>query len=236
MKILGFGDSFMLGNRNRSNYMSILSERINSQYEMYGDAGCGPWSAFFRFLDYPDKDSIDVVIFAWSEYTRLYHRDNHPLNYTTGLHKKSKPSNSAMYEEIYEAAHQYYKHLFDYRKLEYEGKALFHMIDDMATEYPNIKFVHMHCFAHQTFGINKNWDLYKKDTYDHLEYLYKFKNGINIQPALCWLSFNDEMVDDFANDTNRSCHLSQKMHNILSDTLYTAITTGKNGDIIKATV
>ena len=235
MKIVGFGDSFMRGNLNQPNYMSILSERISSQYEMYGDAGCGPWNAFFRFLDYKQKDSIDVVVFAWSEYTRLYHRDNLPLNTATGWHKKSRPTESIMHEEIYEAAHQYYKHLFDMRKLGYEGKALFHMVDDMTKDYPHVKFIHMHCFAHQTDTSYPHWDLYKKDTYDHLEYIYTFKNGINIQPALCWLSFNDEMVDDFANE-KRTCHLSNKMHHVLSDTLYTSITSAKNGEIVKVRI
>jgi hypothetical protein len=125
--------------------------------------------------------------------------------------------------------------LFDYRKLGYEAKALYHMIDDMAKDYPNIKFIHMYCFAHQTDTSYPHMDMYKKSTSDHLEYLYTFKNGVNILPALMWLSFQDEKPDNLANDT-RTCHLTKPMHEKLAATLINAITDGCNGDVLTVKV
>jgi hypothetical protein len=232
MKILGIGDSFMAGSRHdkNPNYLHIVSEKLNADYTMCGMSGAGPWNTFFKFLDYENKNELDVVIFAWSEYTRLYHPDAIPLNTGTVLYGTNRTENA---DEIYKAANYYYQYLFDYRKLGYEAKGLYYMIDDMAKEYPHIKFIHMYCFAHQTDTSYPHMEMYEKPNYDHLEYLYTFKNGINIHPALMYLSFQDGQPEDLKDDAHsgRSCHLTPKMHVKLADTLLDAINNGVNGDL-----
>jgi homoserine kinase len=52
MKILGIGDSFMDGSRASipPNYLHIVAESLNAEYEMYGMSGSGPWNAFFKIV------------------------------------------------------------------------------------------------------------------------------------------------------------------------------------------
>jgi hypothetical protein len=92
----------------------------------------------------------------------------------------------------------------------------------------------MYCFSHQVDTTNNHMDNYKAKTTDNLQYLYDFKNGVNIRPALMYLSVQDQMVEDLSKET-RSCHLSPYMHQLVLQTLYKAITESKNGDIIHAT-
>lgn len=232
MKILGIGDSFMHGDINRKaiDFLLLTSNALNAESEMIGMSGTGPWNSFFKFLNYKDKESLDVVIFAWSEATRLYYHDhNIPLNSGTVLYKMHRDKKSV--DEIYNAAEQYYLHLYDYEKQGYEAMGIYYIIDDMAKKYPNIKFIHMFCFAHNSDISFPHMEVYDKKTFDHLEYLYTFQNGINIKPALMYLSRHcEEYPTNGIEHDHRSCHMGVKMHQRLADTLVDAIQNGKNGD------
>jgi hypothetical protein len=240
MNICGFGDSFMDLPRDNNvknlTYLKQVADKFNATFEPYGEPGTGPWSAFFNFQKYKNKENIDVAIFAWSEHNRLYHPIVRPINFTS-VHN---PKVHSMYPkeidyDVWEAAKQYYRYIYDDTKSKYEAIGLYHLMDHLSLDYPHIKFIHMFCYAlHNSDQIYL--DIYNDpDVPNNLKYPYLFKNGVNIRPALMYMSYLDEWPDDLYYET-RDCHLSQKMHNVLTETLYTAITNANIGDIVNVNI
>jgi len=224
MKIVGFGDSFILGvTPNHTEwphtYQGLVSEKLNADVEFRGQPGTGPWSAFFDFLEY--QKPIDVAIFAWSEPSRLYHPVVKPLN-VASVRYDIKNYDHPHYDVI-EAADLYYGCLMDHRKKNYELTALMNLIDTMSLDFPNTKFVHLHCFGKDEPG---EWwgDTYETIKQDKLKYHHIFKNGIQIHPPLMYMSVKHEwMGKDKLFIENRQCHLSLDMHKLLADAIVESI-------------
>lgn len=240
MKIVGFGDSFIMDKRPcwapefNNTYQGILSQHYDCQPwfnpllneyerkpEFRGVPGTGPWSAFFDWLDYPDKENIDVVIFAWSECVRLYHNTVYPLNTASVLQNAIDSEYKKQHKEVFTAAEHYYKHLLDERKANYEMSGLLALVDNMTKNYPKTKFINMFCFTeHDTTGWWGN--TYKTAKPEDLKYNYDFNNSVQIRPALMYLSMKEEWPDHHTME-KRHCHLSKNMHRLVGEALIDAI-------------
>lgn len=228
MKIVGFGDSFIVcGDGKNKTYLDKAAERLDATVEYRGESGTGPWQAFINFHNYQHKKDVDVVVFAWSNKARLYHPKVKPICPTTA----DDPDLVEGYQQnkaAWKAAKQYYSYLYDDYKATFEIQGMCHLMDHMTLEYPNIKFIHMFCYADNRAP---GFSMYEKNNVANLEYLYEFKNGVNIRPALMTLSYNDQWPSDFRKE-KRACHMTDKMHTVLSESIYEAIVNYKPGNII----
>jgi hypothetical protein len=234
MKIVGFGDSFIMQNFSydkeelRQLYLNLVGEELNATVEWLGVSGTGPWDAFFKFMDYPEKDKIDVAVFAWSEANRLYHPTVKPLNYASVMNSLENPGVSK--RKTWIAAQQYYEYLHDTRKADYEVKALYTMFDEMSKLYPNTKFIHMWAYPMHDIKAEDQFARYKHP--DKFEYHYTWKNGVEIRPALIHHSVMDEWPDNIHEET-RSNHLTFRMHRLVANALLQAIKKYNVGEIVE---
>jgi hypothetical protein len=234
MKIVGFGDSFIMQNYSnneeelRQLYLNIVGQELNATVEWLGVSGSGPWDAFFKFIDYPEKDKIDVAVFAWSEANRLYHPTVKPLNYASVMNSLENPGVSK--RKTWIAAQQYYEYLHDSRKADYEVRGLYTMFDEMSKLYPNIKFVHMWSYPMHDIKAEDQFARYKYP--DKFEYHYTWKNGVEIRPALIYHSVVDEWPTNIQLET-RSNHLTFRMHRQVANALIKAIKDHDIGKIVE---
>jgi hypothetical protein len=243
MNIVGFGDSFILGLADTRSgvdytgniawnncYQGMIGDHFKCIPEFKGFPGSGPWAMFFDFLRYDKKDEIDVVIMAWSEIARLYHPKLRSGNVT--LWDKERMNSLTDDEKIIlNAAKGYMYNLGDEEKLNYEMRALMMMVDDMTKQYPHIKFIHLPCFTWLEQG---QWWGRDYHTTDHTElrYHHDFKNGMEIRPALMYMSMLDDWPDDLSND-RRECHMTPRVNRLLADSIIHCIENYEPGKLIE---
>jgi len=231
MKIVGFGDSFIMQTPYKDPsytqvYGTLVGDHFNTTIEMRGVAGSGPWNMFYDFINY--KEHIDVALIQWSEICRLYHPKMNPVN-TAAVENYKKEGNPEKVK-ILEVAKDYYEYFYDHDQKNWEMKALMCMFDELSTKYTNTKFIHLPGFSMYT---EKYWwgTLYDQILPEQLEYYHKFKHGVEIHPCLMYLSKKDEWPNDITKET-RQCHLSYKMHKLLANSIISAIDNYTPGKII----
>lgn len=234
--IVAFGDSFTLTiTPNHLEwdecYQGMLANRYNCLPEFRGKPGTGPWYMFFDFLRYPDKHLIDVALIAWSEISRLYHPVFQPIN-THIAHDKELFKKASDHErDVIVAANHYYQKLYDGHQKSYEMKALMNLFDDMCSEYKHIKFIHLPCF---TWESPAEWwgETYKVKKPEDLVYYHNFKNGMEVRPALMYLSMLDEWPADLSQD-RRQCHMTSRVNRLLADTIIQCIDNYTPGKMVE---
>lgn len=227
MRIVGFGDSFIVDNELDYTYTSLIQQHFQADCAWYGHSGSGAWDAFFNFLD--RREECDVVIFAWSAEHRTYHPDYHDIC-------PSIIDERLGTDPVWEAAKQYYTYLYDCRKAYYEHVALYRFIDDyLHDNYPDTKVIHMWGFPggnqYTKEGQLINHQPYEWNEADKFSYLYRFKHGVEIRPALINLSYREEWPGDLRYET-RPHHLSNNMHSYLSKYVIDAIENYSPGRLI----
>lgn len=240
MKIVGFGDSFILGLAPKHSKLSLAYQGMIGEHyrwctaplechpEFRGVSGTGPWSMFFDFLNYPDKEKIDVVIFAWSEISRLYHKKYHICNSVVSSTKNHEDDE---YMDAVEASGKYYQYLFDHNQKNHELSALMMLVDEMSRSYPNTKFIHLPCFS--KYDTSTHWDpLYDKIKPNQIDYYHRFKHGAEVRPCLMYLSKKDGWPDDLSKDT-RECHMTPKMNRLLADAIIDCIEDYHPGKLVE---
>jgi len=236
MKIVGFGDSFILKSSQyhiTESYESCLIDRYNCVTEFRGVPGTGPWNMFFDFLNYPDKDKVDVIILAWSEIIRLYHPKYSPLNTHTIL--DTKTSGDEEYMATINAGKKYYSYLMHQQQKDHELSALMLLVDEMSKNHPNIKFIHLPCFS--KYDTNSSWmSWYDKAKPEDIEYFHRFKHGAEIRPCLAYLSKKDGWPGNIANDFNRPCHMTPRMNKIVADAIIECIDNYHPGKLIEMNI
>lgn len=246
MNIIAFGDSFIQPSYhnefeklfiNPSDYNDcyegILAKYYNTVPKFMGVPGSGPWHMFMNFLKYmddvEDEDYPDVVLFAWSEPSRLYHKD-YIIN--TGLVAQDRTTWTRDKVDAMSAATEYYKYLIDNDKINYDLRALMLYTDELTKNYPDVKFVHIYCWSIIEDIVFKGWhQYYTEKSLDELDYGHIFKNCAQIRPPLIYLSMLDEWPDDLAKDP-RVCHLSKKMHSLVGEALKECINDYVPGKIV----
>lgn len=233
MKIVGFGDSFILGppfpvETITDTYQVLIGNKYNTYPEFRGIGGTGPWHAFFDFINYfkNNTEKVDVVIMAWSEANRLY---NPQLTHINADHAALATNNPQItFKDVFQAVQQYYDFIMDTEKQNYEIRGLMTMFDDMVLEHPNTKFINLHSFG----KLNKGEGWKDFDDGENLRYHYKFKNCVEIRPCLIHLSRKEGWPGDTKMHLEtRDCHLSKTFHKLLADTIIDAIDNYTPGKI-----
>lgn len=226
MKIAGFGDSFIeegIGGVPYG-YYNVAARHFNAEWKSYGLGGTGTHYAFFEFLKY-GKD-YDVILFAWSNSLRIYNKV-HPNICPTGcLYNKDSD------DPIWQAATQYYSYLHDDQKVEIEFTSFYFWLDHwLAETYPDKKFIHMWGFPKLEYS-GDAFQYWKKP--ENIKYYHRFKNSVEIRPALINLSLLDEWpVDGDLSKETRNNHLSLAMQNYLGAKVIYAIENYKPGLLVE---
>jgi hypothetical protein len=233
MKIVGFGDSFILRLQQGNPlipqvYEGILRSKYNADVDFRGVSGTGPWSAFFNFLDYMKNESVpDVVIFVWSDINRLYNNFMPVLNESIANRKVTDTTD--INNPVYKAAINYYKHFALTEKPDIEMSALMNMYDHMVLDFPSVKFINLHVFSQ--VPLNK-WEIYDSVNFKDIKYFHRFENCAEVRPPLMLLSRKDEWPQNLSNET-RECHLSLKMHKLLANAIIECIDNYKPGKMVE---
>ena len=165
MRIGFFGDSFCENNREGflgltrtiDSYIDLTIDHYNAKLTNVGIGGSSHWDLILnQFM--PVKELPDVCIFLWTDHTRLYHKKVRQLRLNSALDysKSFKIGPSYGYglnSNVWKAAEQYYKHLYDDKKsqIEYTGSLMYfnNLIKDI-----DRKFIHLWSFAPPT---DFNW-------------------------------------------------------------------------------
>jgi hypothetical protein len=177
MKIGFFGDSFCANYQNQhsidnnySTYIEMLSKKYDAEITNFGVGGSSYWdSILLQFEEQVQAGLPDICVFTWSDAYRLFHRkcriitptltsDNHPLK------KQDK--------QLHSAVQQFYAHFSDQQKFEAEYVSALYYFDNVTLKkYPTTKFIHLWSSAHDDFTAQPR-------------YLYNWKTGVEIRPAL----------------------------------------------------
>lgn len=222
MHIIGFGDSFITPSDLDYAYTNLVAKHFNATADWKGYSGSGAWDAFFQMKQL--NEHPDVVVFAWSNSSRLYHPEVRNICGTAA----QQHINST--DPIWQAAYMYYQHLYDFNKSCYEHEAFYYWVDDWFRDnYPNTKIIHMWGFPAVAYGGNYNWG-----ESDQFNYYHRFKNGTEIRPALINLSYRDGWPGDLSKE-NRLNHMTPDMHRVLADHLIDAIEHYEEGRLVNIT-
>jgi hypothetical protein len=227
MKIFGFGDSFITDNELDYSYTNILKNHFDADCQWHGREGSGSWNAFFHFLDH--RETCDVLIFVWSAEHRTYHPHH------TNICPAAIEQNLGKHP-VWEAAKQYYSHLYDCRKAYYEHVAFYDWVDSyLKDNYPDTKVIHLWSFpAANSFTMHGElieWENYNWDKPNMFPYIHRFKHGVEFRPALINLSYRDGWPGDLKYE-KRCHHMTPPMHKVLAVRLIDAIENYENGRLV----
>lgn len=223
MRIVGFGDSFIMQSSDPGAYLNLVAKEFDAELDFKGYPGTGPWDTFFQIKDYTKE--IDVAVICWSEFGRLYN------SYVRGICPGSiwnHHEGNQKELEIWDAALKYYQHLYDGKKIDYEAEAFYQWVDSWTKRFAGIKFIHMWSFAKVRAG-GDFYSEHRKDRKD-LEYYHSFKNGAEIRPALMHYSVNGDWPGDIKKDP-RTNHLNNDFHKYVANFIIDAIKTYQPGKI-----
>lgn len=224
MKILGFGDSFIMACEGRETYIDMVANHFSGSADARGMWGSSTWDAFFEYIN-SDEDA-DVVIFAWSNSSRLYHPENRHICIYGCEANKGSP------DPIWFAANQYFKYLYSKEKTDYELLAFYYWFDNyLKDKKPNTKFINLWSFPKDVNG-----DYYDsiKNFPENLVYFHEWKNSVEIRPALIHFSMSDGWPEsnDLKNEV-RDNHMTRDIHVKLSKIIIRAIEEYEPGKIFK---
>jgi len=221
METIGFfGDSFceLLNNKhsidnNYRTYMELCVDELHLKIVNTGMGGSSLYDMVLKQLNPLIKSNSipDVCVFFYTIPQRLYHpvcRSIHMSNALNGYNSKKEEWFSKTYpneknwfsKDIWDAAQQYFMHLYDEEKSQLEYLSFLQYIDNnILSQLKNTKIINL-----WSIGNVKNWDL---DSFkpENINYVHDWKHGVEVRPALMSLSavngntFKYPMIDDRPN-------------------------------------
>ena len=193
-----FGDSFCANKNNPLNifsktntYTSMLADHLKSRIVNLGVGGSSiADTILLQLTPFIKSNTVpDICVFVWTNPGRLFNRTFRNLNHASVLDATSS-------DPIWKAAKDYYGHLYDHELIELEYIALLEYIDNnILSSLPSTtKIIHLWAFG-------KFKDFTEEFlSIDHIDYHYKWKNGIEIRPALISVSLLGSTVEKFINN------------------------------------
>jgi hypothetical protein len=211
MTIGFFGDSFCgdISNdhsitNNYTTYLTKVSDHFGATITNTGVGGSSVWDlVLIQFKEQIKKGLPNVCVFIWTDMQRLFDRKHRNINFRSSEYISSLEHN---------AAKKYFYHLYDDEKQRLEYTSLLYYFDTVVLpNYPNSKFVHLWSFGEEL-------DLQTKERH----YLYTWKNGIEIRPALELFSTIDgEELPEF--DVRANHIAGEETNQQVADKIITAI-------------
>jgi hypothetical protein len=218
-KTIGFfGDSFAAEGVNPhawwnkyTPYTIKLEKHYDATIVNFGKGGSSIWDALLIQLDPLIKSNCvpDICIFVWTNPGRLFHREVRRINHGDALTPKFHTYNIFKHK-IWKAAKEYYLHLYDHEQAELALLSVMHYVDNvLLPSLPKTtKIIHFWSSAQP-----KSWET--QDFHPNkISYPYKWKNGVEIRPALISLSLCDQDVSILQVD-KRANHLDGEVKNTM---------------------
>lgn len=198
MTIGFFGDSFCgdVSNdhsvaHNYSTYLEKVASHFNAAITNTGVGGSSVWDLILlQFEEQIKKGLPDICVFVWTDMQRLFDRKHRNINFR---------SSERIHSPEHAAAKKYFYYLYDDKKHRLEYTSILYYFDTIILpNYPNSKFVHL-----WSFGEELN---------EERHYLYSWKNGFEIRPALETLSF-DILGEELPEADTRANHIAGEKNN-----------------------
>lgn len=228
-KTIGFfGDSYCaevwnhhsVFNRYKT-YMSLLSTEFDAQIVNVGHGGTSIWDTLLlQLTPFIEKNTVpDICVFVWTIPGRLFHREVRRLNRADTINPKLHTFNPFKHK-IWNAAKEYYTHLYDWEKEKVDYIAALRYIDQVVLpQLPDTTEI-IHLWA---TGDTAEWS---KDGVrpSNIRYLHTWQNGKEIRPSLVTLSLYDADISTLDSDA-RANHLDGNFKNeLVFDWIKKAIT------------
>ena len=198
MTIGFFGDSFCSDIKNKHSidykydtYLEKVANHFTATITNTGVGGSSAWDVvLIQFNEQVKKGLPDVCVFVWSDLHRLFHRTHRNLNFN---------SVERIHTPVHNAAKEYYHHLHDQEKQSLEYISLLYYFDNVILpKHPNINFIHLWSFGEDPISTTPAGERH---------YIYQWKTGVEIRPALATLSV-DSIEMEFPTLDLRANHIS----------------------------
>lgn len=227
-KTIGFfGDSFCSTITDKfSNTSETYIKKLIDWYDLsvvnLGVSGSSIGDLFLlQFKKILDQNIFpDIMIFVWTQSNRLFNRQIRNITFGGAARNKTK-------NEIYGAASQYYKILYDSEWHDVQYLAMLQYIDNnfLINVPADKKIIHM-----WTYGITPSNAITL--TPEIVKYPYKWKSGVEIRPSLGCLSLMNYPPEKLIND-DRPNHLEGEFkNNLLFETIKNSIDNYSTGTIV----
>lgn len=233
-KTIGFfGDSFAAEESNPHSwwfkyktYISKLIAHYNAKNVNLGLGGSSVWDAVMLQLQpLIDTNTVpDICVFVWTNPGRLFHREVRKLSHADSLNPNLHDY-SVFKRKIWQAAKQFYLHLYDHDQAALSHLSFLYYIDNVVLpSLPSTtKIIHLWSSADQP-----TWDTGSFRP-ENISYPHKWKHGVEIRPALISLSLSDQPMSILQVD-RRANHLSGEVKNtMLADWIKCAVDNYQDG-------
>lgn len=197
VKTIGFfGDSFCAreGMRHADDvgefetYLRKLRRHYSAQIVNTGHGGSSVWDLVLNQLMPLIRSNTvpDVCVFVWSDAARLYHPEVRNIS----IGNAGEPHET--HQPVMDAAHSYYKYLFNQEQKDLEYRSLLYYIDNVIlTQLPSeTRIIHLWSFGWPTETARAGH--YSPNS---IMYPHTWRNGVEIRPAL--VSFSDDHNDQW---------------------------------------
>lgn len=235
-RVLVLGDSFTFKhNHTKYHWLNQLAIQNDWKINDLSIAGSGPYYVIDTFLHYIDNlKDYDIILFAWSEPTRFYHRRAPWLNAHECEHRAQfKPG----LENLYEAARMWYYHALDFRLEEIKCTGLEYWFDNYLSEnFSDKQIYHVYCFPRMNNTGKVEYSKYLDSCADinNQQVYHLFKTGVSVLPTLVYYSVNDPDKPKSMGHDSRAGHLSESAHHGVFNKLNTLVNESySNGRIFK---
>jgi hypothetical protein len=200
MNIGFFGDSFC-ASRVSGTWCDLLAQHYEAKITHLGVIGSSVGDAIVNQFGTEVKrgKTPDVAVFVWTNSARLFHPEVRNITPERAL---SPLRDVKDHVPLWNAARDYYMHIYDQKHHELLTLSLLHYFDRMVLpNIPNMKVVHLWAFADGGKGD-------KPTTYP-----YTFTSGVEVRPALVNISRQGrDHKDDFV-DTSPN-HMDTQAKNV----------------------
>jgi hypothetical protein len=222
-----FGDSFCAEKSNHhslfykyTTYIDKLANHYDAKIVNLGHGGTSVWDTYLiQLLPFIKSDTIpDICVFVWTIPGRLFNRKVRRLNHSDTMHPKLHTFNPLKHK-IWNAAREYYTHLYDREKEEIEHISFLRYFDDVIlSKFPKeTKIIHL-----WTAGCTSGWTT-ETIRPSVTSYTHTWKHGSEVRPSLLGLSLYDNDISVLQTD-HRTNHLDGELKNqMLFDWIKTAI-------------
>jgi hypothetical protein len=218
-KISVFGDSFAIGHPIQNHWVGQIAKHHNvdtSDVVNTAFGGSGIIDAIMQFTKHiNDVRASNILIFVWSQPSRLYHPEVRDINSGSCLHPDHQQYKN---KKLYNDALTYYENFYYAEIEELKINGVFEWFDRVLLEnFSDKKILHF-----QSFSAGECKDNVMQ---------YNFKSGINVCPALMVLSENEPEFTGLGLDS-RSGHFSQYNHDHIFRTLIQYWNTDSGDNIL----
>lgn len=236
MKIGFFGDSFVHEMSNPHSwyykydtFLKLIKDHYNAEIVNLGKGGSSYWDVMLQQFRPYENNLPDVSIFAWTDFSRVYHPTVRNIGmWTTEKHKWKDThfSHVLNYKKI-RAGKEYFTHLYDHEKAKQESIAAFYYYDRevLAPIQHKTKIIHL-----WSFGVPHIWDQENPYYPNNINYIYRWQTGTEIRPSLKCFSRVGRTTSD---DDMAANHLgSIENNNLVSKIIIDAIDNHANGQLL----